>query len=146
VVLKNADVTAGLSDLPWHRDCGLGGHPITCPTLNMGIQLDAATAASGRLHFLAGSHRGSVHRSTLGRPDLPIVAIDTEPGDVTVHVGDVLHAAPPPEGSGPGRRALYLTFMPLRAFDVIGPGASYNDVIRLGPADARRDRAEPEPA
>jgi ectoine hydroxylase-related dioxygenase (phytanoyl-CoA dioxygenase family) len=137
VVIKNAEVRAGLSDLPWHRDCGLGGHPVTCPTLNVGIQLDAATAASGRLHFLAGSHRGSVHRSMLTRPDLPIVPVDTEPGDVTVHLGDVLHAAPPPEGSGPGRRALYLTFMPPRAFDVIGPGASYNDVIRLGAGQSR---------
>jgi ectoine hydroxylase-related dioxygenase (phytanoyl-CoA dioxygenase family) len=137
VVLKNADVVTGLSDLPWHRDCGLGGHPVTCPTLNIGIQLDAARAASGRLHFLAGSHRGSVHRSMLAQPDLPIMAVDTEPGDVTVHIGDVLHAAPPPEGTGPGRRALYLTFMPPRAFDVIGPGASYNDVIRLGAARAR---------
>src|SRR5262249_58025467 len=44
VVLKNADVTEGLSDLPWHRDCGLGGHPVTCPALNIGIQLASATA------------------------------------------------------------------------------------------------------
>jgi hypothetical protein len=137
VVVKNADVVTGLSDLPWHRDCGLGGHPVTCPTLNLGIQLDAATAASGRLQFLAGSHRGSVHRSLLARPDLPIVAVDTEPGDVTVHLGDVLHAAPPPEGPGPGRRVLYLTFMPPRAFDVIRAGTSYNDVIRLGVGRAR---------
>jgi len=140
VVIKNAEIASGLSDLPWHRDCGLGGHPLTCPVLNMGLQLDAATAASGRLHFLAGSWRGSVHRAALGRPDLPVVAIDTEPGDVTVHFGDVLHAAPPPEGAGPGRRALYLTFMPERAFAVIGPGQSYNDVIR-----AREDGRERTP-
>jgi len=42
----------------------------------------------------------------------------------------VLHAAPPPTGSGPGRRALYVTFMPTRAFEVIPPGRSYNDMIR----------------
>jgi hypothetical protein len=137
VVIKNADVTAGLSDLPWHRDCGLGGHPVTCPTLNLGIQLDAASAASGRLHFLPGSHRGSVHRATLGRAGLPVRAVDTEPGDVTVHVGCVLHAAPPPEARGPGRRALYLSFMPARAFEMIAPGASYNDVVRTGIANAR---------
>ena len=136
-VIKNADVTAGLSDLPWHRDCGLGGHPVTCPTLNVGIQLDAASAASGRLHFLPGSHRGSVHRTTLERASLLVRAIDTEPGDVTVHAGCVLHAAPPPEGSDPGRRALYLSFMPGRAFEVIAPGTSYNDVVRTGIANAR---------
>ena len=33
VVIKNPDVTAGLSDLPWHRDCGLGGHPVLCPSV-----------------------------------------------------------------------------------------------------------------
>jgi hypothetical protein len=137
VVIKNADVTAGLSDLPWHRDCGLGGHPVTCPTLNVGIQLDAASAASGRLHFLPGSQRGSVHRATLERAGGAVRAIDTEPGDVTVHVGCVLHAAPPPEASGPGRRALYLSFMPARAFALIAPGASYNDAVRAGIANAR---------
>ena len=130
VVIKNPAVVEGLSDLPWHRDCGLGGHPITCPAMNLGVQLDAATAASGRLLFLAGSWRASCHRRDLERPDLPVVAVDTEPGDCTVHLGDVLHAAPPPTGSGPGRRALYVTFMPARAFEVIPPGRSYNDVIR----------------
>src|SRR5207249_3115723 len=27
-VIKNPAVVEGLSDLPWHRDCGLGGHPV----------------------------------------------------------------------------------------------------------------------
>ena len=30
----------GLADLPWHRDCGMGGHPVKCPMLNVGIQLE----------------------------------------------------------------------------------------------------------
>lgn len=42
VVIKNPAVTSGLSDLPWHRDCGMGGHFVLCPGLNMGIQLDRA--------------------------------------------------------------------------------------------------------
>jgi hypothetical protein len=141
VVIKNADVVDGLSDLPWHRDCGLGGHPVTCPKLNIGVQLDAATAATGRLHFLAGSHGGSCHRTDLDRLDLPIVAVDTEPGDCTVHLGDVMHAAPPPTGSGPGRRALYVTWMPMRAFDAIPAGRSYNDVIRDRRVDPSPSRA-----
>jgi hypothetical protein len=132
VVVKNPDVASGLSDLPWHRDCGLGGHPATCPTLNVGVQLDAASAAAGRLEFLPGSHRGSVHRTALAHPGLPVVPVDTEVGDVTVHVGCILHAAPPPTGAGPARRTLYLSFMPLRAYDVIPAGGSYNDVIRSG--------------
>jgi ectoine hydroxylase-related dioxygenase (phytanoyl-CoA dioxygenase family) len=127
LVIKNADVVAGLSDLPWHRDCGLGGHPLTCPTLNVGIQLDAATEATGRLCFVPGSWRYSCHRSDLARAKT--VAIDTEPGDVTVHFGDTMHAAPPPTGAGQGRRALYIGWMPSRAYDAIPPGRSYNDVI-----------------
>lgn len=127
VVIKHPDVVEGLSDLPWHRDCGLGGHPVTCPTLNVGVQLDAATEATGRLHVVPGSWRFSCHRTDLVRA--PVVAIDTEPGDVTAHLGDVMHAAPPPRGTGAGRRALYVSCMPERAYDVIPPGKSYNDVI-----------------
>ena len=127
VVIKNASVVEGLSDLPWHRDCGLGGHPVTCPALNIGIQLDAASAETGRLRFVPGSWRTSCHRSDLERAET--IAIDTEPGDVTVHLGDVMHAAPPPTGAGPGRRTLYLGCMPESAYDAIPPGKSYNDVI-----------------
>ena len=127
VVIKHPDVREGLSDLPWHRDCGLGGHPVTCTTLNVGIQLDAATEATGRLHFVPGSWRYSCHRSDLARARS--VAVDTEPGDVTAHFGDVMHLAPPPTGTDPGRRTLYVTCMPPAAYGAIPPGKSYNDVI-----------------
>jgi hypothetical protein len=33
VLFKNPDMAEGLSDLPFHRDCGMGGHAIMCPTL-----------------------------------------------------------------------------------------------------------------
>jgi ectoine hydroxylase-related dioxygenase (phytanoyl-CoA dioxygenase family) len=129
VVLKPAGVVEGLADLPWHRDCGLGGHPVLCPALNMGIQLDAASAEAGRLYFLPGSHRGSCHRADMDRWQAAAVAVDTVPGDLTVHGGDVLHAAPSPTGRGPGRRALYVTFAPPRAKAWIPAGRSFNDVI-----------------
>ena len=127
VVIKNPDIAEGLSDLPWHRDCGLGGHPVTCPAINIGIQLDAASAASGQLHFAPGTWRASCHRADLARAHT--VAVDTEPGDCTVHFGDVMHAAPPPTGYGPGRRALYLSCLPASAFAHIPAGKSYNDTI-----------------
>lgn len=131
VVIKVPGATAGLVDLPWHRDCGMGGHPVKCPMLNIGIQLDAATAAAGQLHMLAGSHRGT---SRLPGPDhgvpLPVVALTTEPGDVTAHFGHTLHAAPPPtDTAATGRRALYLSFVPPLTFEMIGPGQGYNDVL-----------------
>lgn len=130
VVIKHPEVTAGLSDLPWHRDCGLGGHPVLCPTVAIGIQLDAANAETGQLHFLAGSHRGSSHPL---RPEdeatQPTIAIDAEPGDVTVHFGHVLHAAPAPTGGGAGRRSVYVTYSRPETLEFVGAGNGYNDVL-----------------
>jgi hypothetical protein len=57
------------------------------------------------------------------------VAIDTEPGDVTVHFGHVLHAAPPPTGTGPGRRAMYVTYTRPETMEFVGEGKGYNDVL-----------------
>jgi hypothetical protein len=130
VVIKQPGADSGLADLPWHQDCGLGGHPVLCPAIAVGVQLDAATAETGQLHFLAGSHRGSAHQLRPGNLDgFPIVAIDTEPGDVTLHYGHVLHAAPAPTGRGPGRRALYVTATRDETLDFIGSGRGYNDVL-----------------
>ena len=131
VVIKVPGATQGLVDLPWHRDCGMGGHPVKCPMLNVGIQLDPATAAAGQLLMIAGSHRGT---SRLPHPreaaGLPVVPLSTEPGDVTVHYGHTLHAAPPPsDPSASGRRALYLTYVPPITFAMVGPGQGYNDVL-----------------
>ena len=33
VIWKQPGVAEGMGDLPWHRDCGLGGHAAMCPTL-----------------------------------------------------------------------------------------------------------------
>jgi hypothetical protein len=131
VVIKVPGASGGLSDLPWHRDCGMGGHPVKCPMLNVGIQLDAASAATGQLLMVAGSHRGTSRlpgaREVAG---LPVVPISTEPGDVTVHFGHTLHAAPAPaDREASGRRALYLSFVPPLTFDMVGPGQGYNDVL-----------------
>jgi hypothetical protein len=134
VVLKHPDVTAGLSDLPWHRDCGLGGHPVICPGFNIGVQLDAATAETGQLHFHAGTHLGSSHPlrppgdGSGAETPQPVVAVTTEPGDVTVHYGHVLHAAPAPTGGG-GRRAMYVGFVRPETRAFVGDGHGYNDVL-----------------
>lgn len=131
VVIKVPGASEGLSDLPWHRDCGMGGHPVKCPMLNVGIQLDPATPENGQLQMIPGSHLGT---SRLPGPResgrLPVAALTTEPGDVTVHFGHTLHAAPPPtDRRAQGRRALYLTFVPPVTFEMVGPGQGYNDVL-----------------
>jgi ectoine hydroxylase-related dioxygenase (phytanoyl-CoA dioxygenase family) len=130
VVIKQPGADSGLADLPWHQDCGLGGHPVLCPSIAVGIQLDPATAETGQLHFLAGSHRGSAHQLRARDVErLPTLAIETAPGDVTLHYGHVLHAAPPPTGRGLGRRAIYVTATRPETIEFVGPGRGYNDVL-----------------
>ena len=137
VVIKNPSVVEGLSDLPWHRDCGLGGHPVLCPTVLIGIQLDPANRETGQLQFLAGSHRTTGSPPAPGtESDLPIVGIDAEPGDVTAHLGHVLHVAPPPEGGGACRRTMYVSYSPRRILDDIPEGQGYNDVLFTGRQDS----------
>lgn len=32
LIWKRPGMTEGLGDLPWHRDCGMGGHAVLCPS------------------------------------------------------------------------------------------------------------------
>lgn len=142
VVIKNPDVVEGLSDLPWHRDCGMGGHPVICPGINVGIQIDPATEENGRLRFLAASHLSSSHMpSPKDLERLPVQGVTTERGDLTLHFGHVLHEAPPPAGRlgslERGRRTQYSTWVNPLAFDVVEPGHGYNDSVL-----AKRGRVE----
>lgn len=140
VVIKVPGATAGLADLPWHQDCGLGGHPIMCPAIGIGIQLDRATPESGQLHFLAGSQGMTCHQFTDDDlVDLPHVAVSTEPGDVTLHTADVMHAAPPPARHGHGRRTLYTSRFSPEIEKYIGPGEAYNDRVRNRRADGQAE-------
>jgi ectoine hydroxylase-related dioxygenase (phytanoyl-CoA dioxygenase family) len=94
------------------------------------VQLDHADASNGQLLYLAGSHHHAAQQLTgTGLDDLPVVPVETEPGDVTVHFGHTLHAAPPPSSPTAGRKALYFGYHTPRAFDLIGAGQSYNDVL-----------------
>jgi hypothetical protein len=129
VVMKPPGIVEGLADLPWHRDCGLGAHSVMCPLFNVGIQLEAATAETGQLEFLPGSHASAWWPlDPRAVDDLPTVAVDTQPGDVTIHYGHVLHRAGSPTGDG-GRRAMYATFVQEHAFDYVGPHQAINDVL-----------------
>ncbi len=129
-VMKQPDIVTGLSDLPWHRDCGMGGHPVLCPALNIGVQLDPANAENGQLKFLVGSsHHANPPLTESQVADFPIVAVETEPGDCTLHFGHTMHVAPPPTSPTANRRSIYVQFATPAVFDVIGPGQSFNDVL-----------------
>jgi phage tail protein X len=130
VLLKVPGRTKGLSNIPWHQDCGMGGHAIFCPAVSIGIQLTGSTAATGNLQVVPGSHGQTLHVDWQRRlQDVPVVEVDTAPGDVTVHVQDVMHASPRPTGSG-GRRTMYVTHYPPSLWEHIGPGEAYNDLVR----------------
>ncbi len=130
VLLKVPGNTSGLSNIPWHQDCGMGGHAIMCPAVSVGIQLTGSDSSTGNLRVLPGSHGQAVHYRWEDRfAEVPMVSIDTAPGDVTVHVQDLMHASPRPTGSG-GRRTMYVTHYPPPLFDYIGPGEAFNDLVR----------------
>jgi len=130
VFIKNPNVVKGNGDLEWHVDDGVGGHPVMCPLIQAGVQLDYANAENGQLLVLAGSHHYAKHWLTRGQEgDLPVVALDTEPGDLTLHYGDTMHTTPPPLANDAGRRALYYKFAEPKTFDWIPAGCHYNDVL-----------------
>jgi hypothetical protein len=130
VLIKVAGETKGLANIPWHQDCGMGGHAILCPSVSIGVQLTGSSPATGNLKVVAGSHGQSLHYEWERRlTGVPVVEVDTEPGDVTVHIQDVMHASPPPTGEG-GRRTFYVTFYPPTLWEHIGEGQAYNDLIR----------------
>jgi hypothetical protein len=130
VLLKVPGRTSGLSNIPWHQDCGTGGHAIFCPAVSVGIQITGSSAATGHLQVLPGSHGQTLPNRWRERlPDAPVVSIDTAPGDVTVHIQDVMHASPRPTGDG-HRRTMYVTHYPPALWDHIGPGEALNDLVR----------------
>jgi ectoine hydroxylase-related dioxygenase (phytanoyl-CoA dioxygenase family) len=133
VLWKRADVAEGLSDLPWHRDCGMGGHALNCPTAIMTICLTDGSPEAGELRVLPGSHRGSypfVDGRDVRAPEG--VGVRVTAGDVSLHLSDVMHASlPPTTADGPERISVLLAFVPNGAGHHRG-GRHYNDVLLGG--------------
>jgi hypothetical protein len=117
-LFKPIGVTEGISDIPWHKDCGIGRHSYDCCGLTVGISVTGADAVSGQLWALAGSHRALVWSGIL-QPDLdlPQVPLPTRTGDVTLHLSCTMHMAQPPVERE--RRVMYSGFglPPLAAAD-----------------------------
>ena len=134
-VLKRPTADEGLTNLPWHIDCGLGGHPLTCPGLHLAVQLTASNPDLGAFKIVPGSHDSSVRRSDVEAGRCPVVTADTQPGDVTLHMTHAVHAAPAPLSRSTGRRTMYLGFGPRALGNVIGPGQAFDDLITQTSAD-----------
>ncbi len=130
VFIKNSKVVKGMGDLDVHIDSTLGGYPVMCPYIQLGIQLDHANPANRQLLVLAGSHRYVKHALAWGEEgDLPVIALETEPGDLTIHDGYAQHTTPPPTTDGAGRRALYYKFAEAKTFDLVPAGVHYFDAL-----------------
>lgn len=130
VFIKHPDVVEGKGDLWWHIDDGLGGSPVMNPLIQAGIQLDRANPANGQVLFMAGSHRYNKRPYAWGAEgDLPIVALETEPGDLTLHFGDTMHSTPPPTSHDAGRRVLYYKFAEPKTFAWVPAQCHYNDAL-----------------
>jgi hypothetical protein len=96
-LVKPLDIRTGLSDLPWHKDCGQGGHSYFCNGLTVGLSVTGADRRSGALGVVPGSHRANVQTAGLDESlDLAPLKLETRVGDVTVHCSDTLHRAYPP--------------------------------------------------
>jgi len=131
VIYKNPEMTEGLGDLPWHRDCGMGGHATMCPVLVVSVYLTEASPESGELCMLPGSHRTAfnAHEPPRGS-SLPVAHFHAHPGDVSLHLSDTVHAAPPPTSTTRDRYRIstVLDFAPPSSHNHRGEG-SYNDVL-----------------
>jgi ectoine hydroxylase-related dioxygenase (phytanoyl-CoA dioxygenase family) len=143
VLWKQPGVCEGLGDLPWHRDCGMGGHALMCPTVNCSIHLGPATPGAGDLRFLPASWKASVRFADGNDESAPRgVSLNARPGDVSLHYGDVVHGAPPPESNtGPFRTSILIGwgkpgFKPHSGRD------HYNDVLFQEEGNAVPDMRE----
>jgi len=108
-LFKPIGVTEGISDIPWHKDCGIGRHSYDCCGLTVGISVTGADEVSGQLWVIADSHRALVWSGIL-QPDLdlPDIPLATQTGDVTLHLSCTMHMAQPPVERE--RRVMYSGF------------------------------------
>jgi hypothetical protein len=96
-LIKPLGIARGLSDLPWHKDCGQGHHSYMCNGMTVGISVTGADRDSGALGVIPGSHRANTLSATRDRRlDLGTRKLETVTGDITVHCSDTLHRAYPP--------------------------------------------------
>jgi phytanoyl-CoA hydroxylase len=104
--------TDGLRDLFYGRKIG--------PQLNVGLHFDRIKAEDGGLRIIPGTHTQNIFGSLLGKPyfinhtpDAKEVAIETQPGDLTVHDGRAWHRVEgsPHIGKRSLRRTMYVPYL-----------------------------------
>ena len=78
----------------------MGGHSVMCPVLLASVFLTPSSPETGELKMLPGSWRGTCPYMDPASARAPQGArFAARPGDVSLHYGEVMHAAPPPARS-----------------------------------------------
>ena len=104
--------TDGLRDLFYLRQIG--------PQLNVGFHFDKTTKATGGLRILPGTHKQGIWKTLTHKPyfvdntpDPAEIAVETMPGDLTVHDGRAWHRVEPSPFVGPEslRRTMYVPYL-----------------------------------
>lgn len=108
-LIKPLNIATGLSDLPWHKDCGQGGHSYLCNSMTLGISVTGAGRRGGALGVVPGSHRANVQTARLD-PNLDLAPrlLETRKGDLTIHCSDTLHMSHRPKDHP--RKVVYTGF------------------------------------
>ena len=102
-----------------------------CPVLIASVFLTEASPQTGELKMLPGSWTGTLGYMDPNDPTAPRGAqFQAQPGDVSLHYGDVMHSAPPPTGVGLDqyRISAVTGYSRPEARNHRG-GSSYNDVL-----------------
>ena len=144
-LVKPLGIVRGLSDLPWHKDCGQGGHSYRCNGLTTGISVTGADRTSGALAVIPGSHRANTMATGRDRRlDLQPIMLETRTGDVTVHCSDTLHRAHPPVDRP--RKVVYSSFaLPARPGEEVAPDPRRRQQrAQLGDVQSRIEAADNE--
>lgn len=90
------------------------------PQLNVGLHFDRCTAETGGLRLIPGTHKQGLVSTLLRKPyfvshtpDPKEIAIETEPGDLTVHDGQAWHRVERSSVVGPEslRRTMYVPYL-----------------------------------
>jgi hypothetical protein len=120
---RNMNVpSSAYSRLGWHTDGlrALAYLRMPGPMLNVGFHLDRITKDDGGLRLIPGTHKQGLFKMCFHkayflshRPDSKEIAIETEPGDLTVHDGRMWHRVQvsPHTGERSLRRSMYVPYL-----------------------------------
>lgn len=127
--------TDGLRDLFYLR--------MPKPMLNIGLHLDRCPADNGGLRLIPGSHTQGFWSMCFRKPyfvshapDPEEIAVETEPGDLTVHDGRLWHrvAVSKRVGEASLRRSMYVPYLTDPSYEPKGEGSRTPLYHRLGAA------------